>query len=160
MFETYCDAIDFDDFADKKQKAILLNCLGTEGQKRFSNCLMLHIRKVLQSTQKPYSSYRKNNKINIKNKQAERYVFRKRTQLQGESISEYVAALHDLATTCDFGDFLDAKLCDQLIKILHNSKIRERLLADEKLDSTKAVKTAVRLERREIYARVDECKRH
>ena len=36
LFKTYCDAIDFDDFADKKQKAILLNCLGTEGQKRFS----------------------------------------------------------------------------------------------------------------------------
>ena len=25
LFETYCDARDFDDFADKKQKAILLN---------------------------------------------------------------------------------------------------------------------------------------
>ena len=33
MFETYCDAIDFDDFAGKKQKAILL-FLGTKGQKR------------------------------------------------------------------------------------------------------------------------------
>ena len=36
LFETYSDAIDFDDFADKKKKAILLNSLGTEGQKRFS----------------------------------------------------------------------------------------------------------------------------
>ena len=34
-------------------------------------------------------------------------MFRKRAQLQGESISEYVAALRDLAKTCDFGDFLD-----------------------------------------------------
>ena len=144
----------------RNKKLFYLTVLVQRVRKDFPNCLMLHICKVLQSTQKPYSSYRKNNKINIKNKQAERYVFRKRTQLQGESISEYVAALHDLATTCDFGDFLDAKLCDQLIKILHNSKIRKRLLADEKLDLTKAVKTAVRLERREIYARVDECKRH
>ena len=34
LFQTYCDAIDFDDFADKKQKVIY--CLGSEGQKRFS----------------------------------------------------------------------------------------------------------------------------
>ena len=73
-------------------------------------------------------------------------VLRKRAQLQGESISEYVAALRDLATTCNFGNFLDDALCDQLIEKLHNSKIRERLLAEEKLDLTKAVKTAVRLE--------------
>ena len=145
LFETYCDAIDFDDFADKKQKAILLNCLGTEGQKRFSKLPdatypqgATEYTKALLKLEKEYKQ--------VKNKQAERYVFRKHAQLQGESISEYVAALHDLATTCNFSDFLDDTLSDQLIKKLHNSKIRERLLAEEKLDLTKAVKTAGRLE--------------
>ena len=145
MFETYCDAIDFDDFADKKQKAILLNCLGTEGQKRFSKLPdatypqgATEYMKALLKLEKEYKP--------VKNKRAKHYVFRKRAQLQGKSISEYVAALRDLATMCDFGDFLDDVLCDQLIKKLHNSKIRERPLAEEKFDLTKAVKTAVRLE--------------
>ena len=145
LFETYCDAIDFDDFADKKQKAILLNCFGTEGHKRFSKLPdatypqgATEYTKALLKLEKEYKP--------VKNKRAERYVLRKRAQLQGESISEYVAALRDLATTCDFSDFLDDALCDQLIEKLHNSKIRERLLAEEKLDLTKAVKTAVRLE--------------
>ena len=53
-------------------------------------------------------------------------------QLQGKSITEYVPALCDLARTCNFGDFLDDALWDQLIEKLHNSKIRERLLAEEK----------------------------
>ena len=66
-------------------------------------------------------------------------MFRKRTQLQGASITEYLAALCELATSCDFGDFLDDALCDQLNEKLHNSKIRERLLAEEKLDLTKAI---------------------
>ena len=65
-----------------------------------------------------------------------------------ESVPNYKAeALRNLATTCDFGDFIDNALCDQLIEKLHNSKIRERLLSEEKLDLTKAVNTAVRLER-------------
>ena len=144
LFENYCDAIDFDDFADKKQKAILLNCLGREGQKRFSKLLDAtysegdtEYTKALLKLEKEYKP--------VKNKRAELYVFRKRAQLQGKSISEYVAVLRDLATTCDFGDFLDDALCDQLIEKLHNSKICERL-PEEKLDLTKAVKTAVRLE--------------
>ena len=140
-----CDAIDFDDFADKKQKAILLNCLGTDGQRRFSKLPdatypqgAIVYTKALLKLEKEYKP--------VKNKRTKRYVFRKCAQLQGESISEYVAAIRDLATMCDFGDFLDDALCNQLIEKLHNSKIRERLLAEEKLDVTKAIRTAVRLE--------------
>ena len=145
LFKTYYDAIDFDDFANKKQKAILLNCLSTESQKRFSTLPdatypqgATEYMKALLKLEKQYKP--------VKNKRAERYLFRKRAQLQGKSISEYVAVLRDLATTCDFGDFLEDALCDQLIEKLHNLKIRKRLLAEEKLDLTKAVKTAVRLE--------------
>ena len=60
-------------------------------------------------------------------------MFRKCAQLQSESITEYVAALRKLATTCDFSDFLDDALCDQLIEKLHNSKIHERILAKRSL---------------------------
>ena len=123
LFETYCDAIDFDDFADKKQKAILLKCLGTEGQKRFSKLPDAtysqgdtEYTKALLKLEKEYKP--------VKNKRAERYVFRKGAQLQGESISEYIAALGDFATTCDFGDFLDDALCDQLIEDTQKTSFR------------------------------------
>ena len=115
-----CDAIDFDDFADKKQKAILLNCLSTEGQRRFSKLPdatypqgVTEYTKALLKLEKEYKP--------VKNKGTKRYVFRKCAQLQGKSISEYVDALRDLATMCDFVDFLDDALCDQLIEKLHNS---------------------------------------
>ena len=117
LFEPYCDAIDFDEFTDKKQKANLLNCLGTEGQKIARCYISARYTKALLKLEKEYKP--------VKNKRAEGYVFRKHAQLQGESISEYVAALSDRAKTSDFGDFLDDALCDQLIKKLHNSKIRE-----------------------------------
>ena len=79
----------------------------------------------------------------VKNKRAELYVFRKLAQLQGEGITEYVAALRDLATLCNF---LDNALCNQFIKKLCNPQIRERRLAEEKVDLKKAICTAVRLD--------------
>ena len=41
--------------------------------------------------------------------------------------------------------FLDDVLYNRSIEKLHNTKIRERFLAEEKLDLTKAISTAVRL---------------
>ena len=61
-------------------------------------------------------------------------------------ITEYIAALRDLASTCDFGDFLEDAICDQIIEKMYNHKIRERLLADENNDLEKAIVIAVRLE--------------
>ena len=51
-----------------------------------------------------------------------------------------------MASTCDFGDFLDDAICDQLIEKMNNHKIRERLLADENIDLDKAIVVAVKLE--------------
>ena len=82
----------------------------------------------------------------IQNKRAERYAFRRRAQSQCETITEYIAALRDLASTCDFGDFLDDAICDQMIEKMYNHKIRERLLADQNIDLEKGIVIAVRLE--------------
>ncbi len=45
---------------------------------------------------------------------AERHAFRKRVQVLEETILQYVAALRDLAATCDFTATLDDMLRDQL----------------------------------------------
>ena len=52
-------------------------------------------------------------------------------------LNKYIAALRDLASTCDFGDFLEDAICDQMIENMYNHKIRERLLADENIDLEK-----------------------
>ena len=82
----------------------------------------------------------------VRNKRAERYAFRRWAQSQCESITEYIAALRDLASTCDFGDFREDAICDQMIENMYNHKIRERLLADENIDLDKAIVIAVGLE--------------
>ena len=46
---------------------------------------------------------------------AERYRFYNRKQLEGESAADYLAHLRQLASTCQFGSFLDEALCDRLV---------------------------------------------
>ena len=36
LWSTYADAIDADQFSAKRKTALLLHCLGTEGQKRYA----------------------------------------------------------------------------------------------------------------------------
>ena len=55
---------------------------------------------------------------------AERFNFHKRNQAAGESIADYDAALHKLATYCDFGANLEVELRDQIVCGLLNESLQ------------------------------------
>ena len=59
---------------------------------------------------------------------AERYYFHLRSQSPTENIAEYVAELRRLASSCDFGTFLDQALRDRLLCGLSNEGARRKLL--------------------------------
>ncbi|XP_060542427.1 uncharacterized protein K02A2.6-like [Pantherophis guttatus] len=65
-------------------------------------------------------------------KYVQRYDFRQRLQQEGESISEYVAALRKAATQCEYRD-LDEMLLEQLICGVRDSRLQRRLLARSNL---------------------------
>ena len=46
----------------------------------------------------------------------------------GESVREYVTALHELVANCNFGQVSDELIRDQLIEKTNNPRVRERLL--------------------------------
>ena len=123
MFDTYMDAIDSEQFTDKRKTVLLLHSLGAEGQRRYSKLKELDnctegATEIEKANMKLANEYKV-----IRNKHAERYAFRRRAQSQCESITEYIAALRDLAFTCDFGDLLDDAICDQMIEKMYNHKI-------------------------------------
>ena len=60
---------------------------------------------------------------------AERFRFNKRDQLSGETVSEYVVALKDLARTCNFGAFLDQALRDRLVCGLTDNACQKDILS-------------------------------
>ena len=46
---------------------------------------------------------------------AERFQFHCRNQAVGETVAEYEAELHKLATHCAFGDYVSEAICDRIV---------------------------------------------
>ncbi len=59
---------------------------------------------------------------------AERSKFRKRKQFPEESVDNYIAALRELASTCNFKTMEDEMIRDQFIEKTVHQRILERLL--------------------------------
>ncbi|XP_054272755.1 uncharacterized protein K02A2.6-like [Macrosteles quadrilineatus] len=79
---------------------------------------------------------------------AERYTFYSRCQKPAESIAEFMVAIKHLASTCNFGTFLNDALRDKLISGISNDGIRQKLLSEE-LDLSKTFAQALMLEQAE-----------
>ena len=77
---------------------------------------------------------------------AERFKFHKRTQRESESVAEYVVALKELATHCEFGGFLNEALRDHLVCGLYRESTQKRLLTEVDLTFKKACKIAQAME--------------
>ena len=147
LFDNFLEASpDIDEVPMKRKVCILLHYLGTEGQRRYAKLQELtNYPAAATDLDKAKLKLEKEFKTS-KHKRSERAIFRDRRQLPGETISEYVASLRDLASTCDFGTFLEEALCDQLIEKTSSHRIRERLYAEEDLDLDKAIHIAKRME--------------
>ncbi|XP_072140440.1 uncharacterized protein [Dermacentor andersoni] len=77
----------------------------------------------------------------------ERAKFHRRQQVEGESISDYVAELRKLARTCDFASALDESLRDRFVCGLLREDIQRVLFTeDSKLMFQRAVERAVAME--------------
>ena len=77
---------------------------------------------------------------------AERFRFHKREQLEGESVSTYLAQLRRFAEHCNFGDYLNDALRDRFVCGLRAGSIQKRLLAEAKLTLNKALEMATAME--------------
>ncbi|KAG8139021.1 hypothetical protein E2320_001799 [Naja naja] len=69
------------------------------------------------------------------------YAFRRRTQAEGETISEYMIALRSAAFHCGFQD-LDDMLLDQLVCGVRDLRLQRHLLAKADLNLKAAIEEA------------------
>ncbi|XP_065292511.2 uncharacterized protein [Dermacentor albipictus] len=67
----------------------------------------------------------------------ERYLFRIRTQRDGESHRKFLQALKDQADNCDFGESSDVMVRDQVIFGTNNAELRELMLGQRNLTMAK-----------------------
>ncbi|XP_047027633.1 uncharacterized protein LOC124635726 [Helicoverpa zea] len=77
---------------------------------------------------------------------SERFKFRKRSQLPGESVAEYAAELMKLSKNCDFEAHLEENLRDQIVFGLRSDGIRLKLFKAGNLDYKKTIELASALE--------------
>ena len=77
---------------------------------------------------------------------AERFRFHKRNQLEGETVSTYLAELKKLSLNCEFGTNLNDALRDRLVCGLHNELIQKRLLSEPDLSLAKGSEIAFAME--------------
>ena len=75
-----------------------------------------------------------------------RLKFNTRGQKEGESVSEFVAALRKLAEHCEFGAVLDDMLRDRIVCGIKNKKTQQCLLQEVGLSYTKAYDLAIEAE--------------
>ncbi|KAJ1190497.1 hypothetical protein NDU88_007235 [Pleurodeles waltl] len=67
-------------------------------------------------------------------------------QADGESASSYVGALRLLAVSCDYKEFEEEMIKDQLVEKTNNKKVQEALLSTPNLTLQKALEIATRTE--------------
>ena len=78
---------------------------------------------------------------------AERFMFNKRHQKEGEGIRAYVASLQRLAEQCAFGDSLSDMLRDRLVCGIREEGVQNRLLTKSDLTFAKILEIAEVAER-------------
>ncbi len=73
---------------------------------------------------------------------AERFCFYQRLQREGETVANYMTELRRLSKHCDFGDYLDTALMDQLVCGLYHEAVQRKILAESELTFTKELHIA------------------
>ncbi|KMQ88519.1 hypothetical protein RF55_11982 [Lasius niger] len=77
---------------------------------------------------------------------AENFKFHQRKQQDGETVQEFLAALHKLSVHCKLGDYLKTALRNQLVFGLSNKRIQARLLELVDLTLERAAQVATTME--------------
>ncbi|XP_042148237.1 uncharacterized protein LOC121837031 [Ixodes scapularis] len=148
-FEIFLQATEMDAKPPAQRKAILLQCLGVEGRRVFRTLVPEPAAApappitAAATGSAPEKTTSKRGEpddytdalrllerhfTNTLNVLVERRRFMLRRQRQEEPIRAYVSALRQLASTCDFGDFLEAALRDKVVDGVRSVELRQKLL--------------------------------
>jgi len=134
----YALATDVDDKSEDKQVAVLLTALGPAARKvyrTFTWAADADSRKIDSVLAKFDEFCRPRENIPF-----ERYKFNVRQQEPGETFEKYLSVLRQMAGRCNFEHLTpDEVLRDRLLFGISDSRVRERLLREDKLTLTKTL---------------------
>ena len=145
---TYCERVEqyflANEIEDDKQVPAILSLMGSK-----TYGLLRSLCSPAKPSQKTFTEIVKILQEHLSPKPlviAERFRFHKRSQLEGESISSFLASLKKLSEYCEFGTNLNDSLRDRFVCRLSNELIQKRLLSEADLSLSKASEIALAME--------------
>ena len=130
-FDFYCVA---HGVAEETQKALFLTSIGQQMYVKLKTCI--RPRTFSELTLAQIVAKLKERTMEETIEIAERYKFFKRVQQPGETVIEYMSGLKQLASTCNFSEYLDTALRDQLVCGIRDQRIQRELLSLKDLTVT------------------------
>lgn len=113
-FENYCERLDhfftINSVKDENKLSYFVAIMGPVMSTKLKD--LFHPKKLSEVDFKTCLKTLKDHFVPKSNTTYERFLFNKRSQKDSENISEYACQLKKLASTCDFGAFLDEALRD------------------------------------------------
>ena len=148
MFRNYMLVIDGAKFSDAKQRALLLTCLGVEGNRIFST--LQDTGSDMEDAIQALSDYFMP-RVNVV---ATRYRFRCRRQRVGEPVDSFLSDLRELVVNCEYGSLTESLIRDQIVEKIESNALREKMLMEADLSLDKAVTMARQYEQAVADARL------
>jgi len=161
VFRNYILAIGGEQFSDQRLRAILINCLGVEGQRQYEALTRVPLVTPLDPQQvvKPLFEEAvqklRERFVKTKSRVTRRAEFRCRLNREGESVADFLGSLRSLSAQCDFNGYSeDQAVVDQIIKHAIKPDIRDRLLLEgDALTLTRAIEIATKMETATLESR-------
>ncbi|XP_029008158.1 zinc finger protein 26-like isoform X1 [Betta splendens] len=124
-FEQYVEVLGENKLVDSTKCALLQNCLGPEGQRIFTSLIQG------ETTYTAAISVLTDYFSSDGRSQMSRLKFHQRAQMPGETLDEFVSALEELLTHCNYGDLKEKLLLNHLIAKTNCPQLRDRLLSEK-----------------------------
>ncbi|XP_058039420.1 uncharacterized protein LOC131198613 [Ahaetulla prasina] len=139
-FECFLHANDLADLSGARKRGYFLSSCGSEV---FSTARALAAPQlVFELTWEALVEKLKNHYAPAPSRIARRHAFQHCVQKEEQTINAYMASLRSAALQCEFRDFLDDMLLDQLVCGVRDMRLQRRLLARKDLDLSTALSEA------------------
>ena len=142
-FKTWLIGTERDKKKEEVKLSLLLTMMGSEGQDVFETFDFDEGEQTLDAAMTMFEAHF----AGTANVTMTRFRFFGYTQ-DNHSFAEFLTGLKSLANDCEFGELRDSLIKDMIVLHCGNSKLRERLLRETKLDLARAVGLLERPKRR------------
>ncbi|XP_066955294.1 uncharacterized protein [Macrobrachium rosenbergii] len=147
-FDVYVERVQLfftvNDIEEEKKTAVFLTLVGPKNYAILRD--LIHPSNPNSKTFDELILVLKNHFSPVRSVIAERFKFNRRRQGSDETISDYVAVLKNMSSTCQYGDFLNDALRDKFVVGIADVEVQRELLRKNDLSFAKAVELAVAFE--------------